>query len=75
MNTNNHCPVCHDRLTSVKLYAPEILRLFTGGNKVYNKHDILTSYSVCLNKHCADGEANIQSYQNIVDNGMIKGEE
>lgn len=75
MNNNNACPVCHHKLNPVKLYAPEILGLFIGGNKTYDKNDILTSYSVCLNKVCREGNFNIQSYQSIIKDGMIKAEE
>jgi hypothetical protein len=58
----------------VKLYAPEILRMFKGGNKEFSKNKILVNYSICLNRGCAHGLDNINSYERIVADGMIRQE-
>jgi len=77
-NGNGHhgyiCTDCQGKLTPIKLYAPEILRIFSGGNKTYSRNGILTSFATCLSPHCTIGHSNLMSYQKIVDDGMIKVE-
>lgn len=73
-NGHNICPVCQTKLTPVKLYAPEILRMFQGGNKEYTKNKILVNYSVCLSHLCREGQNNLQSHDRIVQDGMIRVE-
>jgi hypothetical protein len=70
----NTCIECQSRLTPIKLYAPEILRVFSGGNKEYTRLGILSNYSVCLNRGCDHGLKNITSYERIVEEGMIRQE-
>ena len=72
MGKNGKCPDCDSHLTPVKLYAPEILRMFKQGHKEYSKHGILISYSVCLNHSCRTGIANLNSYDRVVESGMIR---
>jgi len=74
MGKNGECPDCDCHLTPVKLYAPEILRMFSGGFKTYSKNGILTSFSTCLSPHCKTGQANIQSYERVIESGMIRNE-
>lgn len=74
-NGNGHlCPDCQSKLTPVKLYAPEILRMFAGGKKEYTRNQILVSYAICISPHCPTGHANLMSYQKVLDDGMIKVE-
>jgi hypothetical protein len=70
----NICSDCQSKLTPVKLYAPEILRMFTEGRREYSRNNILVSYSICISPHCKTGHANLMSYQKVVDDGMIKVE-
>jgi len=72
MGRNGHCPDCRGKLTSVKLYAPEILRIFDGGHKDYSKQGILVNYAVCLSAHCPTGNKNLNSYDRVVSDGLIK---
>ena len=75
-NGNGHiCPTCNTRLTPVKLYAPEILRIFKGGYTEYSKNGILTNYKVCLLSTCKAGYANRLAYERIIEEGMIRTEE
>ena len=74
MGKNGHCVDCQTKLVPVKLYAPEILRMFKGGYKEYSKNQILTSFAVCLSPHCRTGHNNLMGYQKVVDDGMIKVE-
>jgi hypothetical protein len=59
---SNICDKCNKDLTPVKLYSPELLGIFIGGNKRYNKNGILTEWLICLNNECEDGKKNILSY-------------
>ena len=70
----NICSDCQVKLTPVKLYAPEILRMFSGGSKSYTKHGILVDYQVCLSSTCPTGRQNLQSHDRIVSDGMIRVE-
>ena len=76
-NGNGHgniCSDCQSKLTPIKLYAPEILRVFSEGRKMYSKNGILTDFCTCLSPHCKVGHNNLMNYQKIVDDGMIKVE-
>lgn len=70
----NICTDCQSKLTPVKLYAPEILRIFLEGRREYSKHGILTSFSTCLSPHCPTGNANLSNYDKVLNDGMIKVE-
>jgi len=70
----NTCPDCQNKLTPVKLYAPEIMRMFEKGREERSKHGILVSYSVCISPHCKTGHANLMSYEKVISDGMIKVE-
>jgi hypothetical protein len=72
--SNSICHSCQNKLTPVKLYAPEILRLFKEGHKEFSRHGILVSYAACLSPHCKVGMDNLNSYDRIVSDGMIKVE-
>lgn len=72
--SNCRCEDCKEKLTPVKLYAPEILRMFEGGHKEYSRNNILTNFSICLNRGCGLGLKNITSYERIVEEGMIRQE-
>lgn len=73
-NGNHKCPQCNNRLSPVKLYAPEILKIIPNGTREYSKNGILTEYSVCLNNLCHAGKKNIHSYESVVDEGMVRKE-
>jgi hypothetical protein len=73
-NGNNICPDCKTKLIAVKLYAPEILRMFEGGQKSYTKNNILVDYQVCLNSLCSTGHRNLESHERVVESGMIRME-
>lgn len=70
----NICPDCQGKLTPIKLYAPEILKVFSEGRKDYSKNGILTNFATCLSPHCRVGNSNLMNYQKIVDDGMIRVE-
>jgi hypothetical protein len=70
----NICSDCESKLIPIKLYAPEILKIFSGGNKTYSKNGILTSFSTCLSPHCKTGHANLRRYERVVEEGMLKVE-
>jgi hypothetical protein len=70
----NSCPSCQNKLVPVKLYAPEILRMFKNGKEERSKHGILVNYSVCLSLMCQVGTDNLNSYDRIVSDGMIRVE-
>jgi hypothetical protein len=64
MSNNNGsqlCPRCNEKMESVKLYSPEILKIFTGGNKIYDRQGILTHWFICLNETCEDGMVNMST--------------
>jgi hypothetical protein len=73
-SNGNSCSDCQNKLTPVKLYAPEILRMFSGGSKSYSKHGILTDFSICLNRMCGEGRKNIESYERVIESGMVRTE-
>ena len=70
----NICSDCQSKLVPIKLYAPEILRVFHGGVKTYSKNKILTSFSTCLSDHCKTGHSNLMSYDKVLEDGMIRVE-
>ena len=60
-NGSQLCSKCQSKMEPVKLYSPEILRIFIGGNKIYNKHNILIEWFICLNESCEDGKSNMST--------------
>jgi hypothetical protein len=56
------CEKCDRDLSPVTLYSPELLKIFMGGVKQYDKQGILISWSVCLNANCDDGKKNMTNY-------------
>jgi hypothetical protein len=70
----NSCSCCQNKLVPVKLYAPEILRVFPSGKREYSRNGILTSFSICMSHMCKEGKNNLESYERVLDQGMIRQE-
>ncbi len=72
MAINGRCPCCENQLIPIKLYAPEILKIFSEGKREYSKNGILVNYSVCLSPHCRVGQTNLNSFDRVKSDGLIR---
>jgi len=66
-----NCTKCGAKLTEIKLYTPEIERIFTPGHKEYDKNKILTAMFICLSHTCMDGKYNNNQYRLVQRNAPV----
>ncbi len=61
------CDSCGSDLVEIRLYTPQILRVFSSGIQVRNKHGILTNWYVCLSDNCHIGISNRHQYKSTYE--------